>query len=300
MILNLDRLRVFLAVHRAGSVLGASRVLAVTPSAVSQSVKRLEDELGVRLFQRMGNRLEATDEAHELAVVVGGFEESLAATTDKLRERRHEPQGVLRIGAPFDFGTRVVIPAMNRLERFSRLAFEVCFGAPDVLMTALLGGQIELAYCDDHPLLKKHAKLVAFARAHHETLLLVCAKAFATKHVGDRPSPQHLLTLPHVDYVRDRSVIALWYRHHHRLTAIAAPVRLVADNVHAVLAGIRAGLGLGLVPEHLVRGELDRGTLVKIGSRRSELAHDIVLAQRKDRIPTIRERAFIEVMRTQE
>ena len=60
--IGLDRLRVFLAVQRAGSVLGAARVLAVTPSAVSQSVKRLEQELGVRLFQRIGNRLEATPE----------------------------------------------------------------------------------------------------------------------------------------------------------------------------------------------------------------------------------------------
>src|SRR5688572_23483887 len=116
--LDLNRLRVFLAVHRAGSVLGAARALSVTPSAVSQSIKRLEDELGVCLFQRISNRLEATDEADVLAGVVGSFEQVLAATTDTLRSRRHEPQGVLRIGAPFDFGTRVVIPAMKRLERF--------------------------------------------------------------------------------------------------------------------------------------------------------------------------------------
>jgi DNA-binding transcriptional LysR family regulator len=278
--IGLDRLRVFLAVQRAGSVLGAARVLAVTPSAVSQSVKRLEDELGVRLFQRIGNRIEATPEADELAAVMAGFEQQLATTTDKLRERRHEPQGVLRIGAPFDIGTRVVIPALRRLERYSRLAFEITFGAPDVLMTALLGGAIELAYCDDHPLLKRHAKLVAFTPWLTETLVLVCSKAFAAKHLVQRPTAKYLLELPHVEYVRDRSVIGLWYRHHHGTSAVTAPLRLIADNVHAVLAGIRAGLGLGLVPEHLIEGELARGSLAsshtrscsrnaRIGSRRS-------------------------------
>jgi len=296
MTVGLERLRVFLAVQRAGSVLGASRVLAVTPSAVSQSVKRLEDELGVRLFQRIGNRLEATPEADELAAVMAGFEQQLATTTDKLRERRHEPQGVLRIGAPFDIGTRIVIPALRQLERYTRLAFEITFGAPDVLMSALLGGSLELAYCDDHPLLKRHAKLVAFTPWLEETLVLVCAKTFAEEHVSHRPTAKLLLTLPHVEYVRDRSVIGLWYRHHHNASAVAAPLRLIADNVHAVLAAVRAGLGLGLVPEHLIRAELDRGSLIEIAGRKSKLAHAIVLAQRKDRIPTIGEREVVAAM----
>jgi DNA-binding transcriptional LysR family regulator len=295
--IGLERLRVFLAVHRAGSVLGAARVLAVTPSAVSQSVKRLEQELGVRLFQRVGNRLEATSEAGELAAVVDGFEQQLAATTDKLHARRQEPQGLLRIGTPFDIGTRVVIPALRRLERHTRLAFEVTFGAPDVLMAALLGGTIDLAYCDDHPLLKRHAKLVAFTPWSSETLLLVCAKSFASKHLAKQPTAKQLLALPHVEYVRDRSVIGIWYRYHHGVSAVTAPIRLIADNVYAVLAGVRAGLGLGLVPEHLVRGELARGALVAVPTRKAELAHAIVLAQRKDRIPTLGERALIAELR---
>src|SRR5678815_2940535 len=146
--------------------------------------------------------------------------------------------------------------------------------------------------CDDHPLLKRHAKLVAFTPWLEEELVLVCSKAFA-QQVGQRPSAKHLLSLPHVEYVRDRSVIGLWYRHHHKVSAVAAPLRLVADNVHAVLAGIRAGLGLGLVPEHLVRGDLDRGALVAVAGRKAELAHAIVLAQRKHRVPALSERTLI-------
>ena len=295
-VIGLERLRVFHAVYRAGSVLGAARVLAVTPSAVSQQLKRLEDELGMRLFQRIGNRLEPTVEADDLAIVVGGFEAQLAETTALLRERRQEPQGVVRVGAPFDFGTRVLIPTLRRLEKHARLAFEVTFGAPDVLMTALLGGRIELAYCDDHPLLARHARLVAFTPSHDETLVLVASRAFAAR-IAPRSTAKQLLALPHVEYVRDRSVIGLWYRHHHGISAVSAPVRLVADNVHAVLAGIRAGLGLGLVPEHLVHNELERGTLVKIATRKAALAHAIVLAQRKDRVPTLGERTLVEAMR---
>src|SRR5262245_952746 len=131
---DLNRLRVFNAVHREGGVLGAARALGVTPSAVSQSIKRLEGELGARLFQRVGNRLEPTDEAHELAGVVAEFEARIAATADRVRARRLEPQGVVRVGAPFDFGTRILIPATRRLERYAALGFEVTFGAPDVLM----------------------------------------------------------------------------------------------------------------------------------------------------------------------
>jgi DNA-binding transcriptional LysR family regulator len=278
-------------------VKGAAHRLAVTPSAVSQSLRRLEDELGVRLFQRIGNRVEATDDAGALATVVGDFEQTLASTTDRLRARRHQPEGVVRIGAPFDFGTRVVLPALERLERFAKLSFEVSFGAPHVLAAGVIGGQLELAYCDDHPLLARHQRLLGFRRVFREHLLLVGARAFVAKRVAGDVSLRHLRTLPHVEYVRDRSVLGLWYRHHFGKLPTGLDVRLIVDNVHAVVAGIRAGLGLGIAPEHVVRNDLARGTLHAITTRKAHLPHDIVLAQRADRVPTVGERAVIDAVR---
>ena len=54
MTLPLEQVRVFLAVARNGSFAGAAERLAVTPSAVSQQIRRLEDTCGTKLFDRVG------------------------------------------------------------------------------------------------------------------------------------------------------------------------------------------------------------------------------------------------------
>ena len=62
--LNHHHLRSFWVVAREGSITRASETLGVTPSTVSMQVAALEDALGVRLFRRIGNRLEITDGAY--------------------------------------------------------------------------------------------------------------------------------------------------------------------------------------------------------------------------------------------
>lgn len=60
--LNHHHLRSFWVVAREGSITGASEALGVTPSTVSMQVAALEKALEVRLFRRVGNRLEITAE----------------------------------------------------------------------------------------------------------------------------------------------------------------------------------------------------------------------------------------------
>lgn len=65
--LHLQGLRHFEAVVRLGTFEAAARELNVTPGAVSQQIRRLEDGLGVSLFHRYGNRSEPTDTARQIA-----------------------------------------------------------------------------------------------------------------------------------------------------------------------------------------------------------------------------------------
>ncbi len=61
--MNLDRLETFLRVYRTGSVTRAASEVFRSQPSVSYQLKTLEDELGVRLFERQGPRLIATPQA---------------------------------------------------------------------------------------------------------------------------------------------------------------------------------------------------------------------------------------------
>ena len=64
--INLRQVEVFYAVMRAGSVTEAARVLNVTQPAVSAALKQFEARLKMKLFDRVGGRLQPTPEARAL------------------------------------------------------------------------------------------------------------------------------------------------------------------------------------------------------------------------------------------
>jgi DNA-binding transcriptional LysR family regulator len=94
----------FLEVARAGSFTAAAAALGITPSATSKQVKSLEARLGVRLFNRTTRSVSLTEVGRAFReriepVLVDVKEAELAVS-----ELSDEPRGVLRVGAPMDFG----------------------------------------------------------------------------------------------------------------------------------------------------------------------------------------------------
>lgn len=78
-----DAIRVFLAVARAGSLIGAARALRVSEATVSRQLRTLETELGARLFDRLPNRLALTGLGRGLL----DSAEAMAAGADDLARR---------------------------------------------------------------------------------------------------------------------------------------------------------------------------------------------------------------------
>ena len=142
MLPDLNRLRVFLHVHQAGSVSAAATALHVTQSAVSQSLAKLEDEVGAQLFVRRHRRLVPTSAAAVLADVVEPFVEALHEGLARIHQEQHGLGGVLRVGAPVEFGTHR-LPAV--LAAFGRehpgVRFELTLGHPSQVLPRLDDGE---------------------------------------------------------------------------------------------------------------------------------------------------------------
>src|SRR5258705_7381990 len=89
---SLETLRVFEVACRHGSYSEAARELHVTHSALSQRIRQLEEELGLTLFERQGNRMVPTPDGLRLqAGVTGAFSEFNAALGG-LKSRRTDAE----------------------------------------------------------------------------------------------------------------------------------------------------------------------------------------------------------------
>ena len=113
--LDLASLRSFVAVAESGGVTRAAGFLHLTQSAVSMQIKRLEEALQVRLFDRTGRGVATTAEGEQLL----GYARRLLALNDEALERMTAPEweGEITLGVPHD----IVLPAIPPiLKAFAR------------------------------------------------------------------------------------------------------------------------------------------------------------------------------------
>ena len=98
--INLELYKVFYTVARNGSLTKAADELFISQPAVSQAIRQLEGQLGMKLFNRGHSGMELTAQGGEL--IVDDVEKALrllSGVEDKVSKLRHSAQGTLRIGA---------------------------------------------------------------------------------------------------------------------------------------------------------------------------------------------------------
>lgn len=122
------QLQAFLAVARAKSFTGGARELGVSRSAVSQSVRRLEEQLGVVLVTRTTRSVSLTDAGRRLLEAAGPAFAQARAALDEVAAKPGEVVGRVRLTAPraaFSFVIEPVLPTFR--ERHPRIQLEFVF-----------------------------------------------------------------------------------------------------------------------------------------------------------------------------
>ncbi len=109
--LPFNSLRAFEAAARHLSVSGAARELSVTHSAVSHQIRLLEDELGLRLFERNNRGLRLTAQGEALAPVLADGFERIESTLDQLRQS--DPARSIRITCTPTFAAKWLVPRLR-------------------------------------------------------------------------------------------------------------------------------------------------------------------------------------------
>src|SRR5208337_1890976 len=96
---DLNDITAFLAVAREGSFTRAAAKLGVSQSALSQTVRNLEDRMGLRLLNRTTRNVAPTEAGERLIQAVGPRLEEVEAELAALTALRDKPAGTVRISA---------------------------------------------------------------------------------------------------------------------------------------------------------------------------------------------------------
>ena len=104
----------FLAVANGGSLAAAAKALRLTPSAVSRSIARLEQRLGVTLMRRTTRSLALTAEGQAYRERMSVLLADIATVEAGLGQEGRGPRGLLRINASPSIGTMGLLPILPR------------------------------------------------------------------------------------------------------------------------------------------------------------------------------------------
>jgi DNA-binding transcriptional LysR family regulator len=142
-------IRVFLGVARVGQMAGATRSLSLDHSTISRRIARLEEKMGVTLFDRAGRRLSLTKEGARLLEAAEKVESIIISEVQSLGESRKQIAGRVRIGTSVGFGAHYLAGRLPRLTAaFPGLEIELM----EVPRTYSLGmREVDIAIVMDRP-----------------------------------------------------------------------------------------------------------------------------------------------------
>jgi len=114
---NWDDLRVFLAVARSGSISSGAKLLDLQHSTVSRRMRKLEQGLGVRLFDKVPSGYALTPAGENLMQAVSRMEREVLAVDGALSGKDLKPSGLLRVTAIDNMATTVLMPMLTGFSR---------------------------------------------------------------------------------------------------------------------------------------------------------------------------------------
>ncbi len=257
--LNLQRLKIFAAVVEAGSFTAAATALGQTKAVISFNIKQLEADLGVSLLVRSTRRLSLTETGERFYPRCLRLLEEAENLLEEVQQDHGGLSGTLRITSTPEYGAQVVVPA---LAAFSRLHPQlriqhVSSSYHADLIAERFDVAIRLGQLADSSL--RAAPIDSFA------ILPVASPAW----LAERPT-ENLAQLAQADWLahsRLSSPLSWQVMTPERqavLFKVETPPAIVADSAAALLAFVREGAGVALLPEWLVGRDLASGELCSL------------------------------------
>ncbi|WP_320777992.1 LysR family transcriptional regulator [Streptomyces sp. CRN 30] len=266
---DLNLLRTFLAVYRAGSFTAAAPGLALSQPTVTAQIRTLEQQTGRALFTRLPRGAEPTPYAHELAGRVAAPLDALAAVGDS-----GSAAAPVRLAGPSELLCVRVLPALAPLVA-GGVRLRMAQGLPEPLLEELRAGRHDLVITTRRP----RGRTLASAPLADEEYLLVAAPVWAERVAGADDLGAALRGVPMVTYAEDLPILRRYWRTVFG-RQLAADAAVTVPNLYAVLSAVNSGAGCSVLPRSLCREYLDDGRLVLLHSPAEPPLNTLFLVER--------------------
>jgi LysR family transcriptional activator of nhaA len=253
--LNYNHLRYFWMVAREGHLGRAAQRLNLTQSALSVQIKRLEEQLGHRLFERAGRGLLLTEAgriARDHADIIFATGDDLLGTLRESGLSRH----VLRVGAQATLSRNFQLAFLRPILERPDVEVVLKSGATPELLSALGTHQLDAVLTNQPPAADPERAFLTHKLAEQPVSLVGRHDLVAEAGGFESLLARHPVILPPLHSGLRDDIDALVNR-----TGVALRIAAEVDDMAMMRLLVREGVGLGVLPPIVIQDELSQGLL---------------------------------------
>ncbi|MBD2034321.1 LysR family transcriptional regulator [Leptolyngbya sp. FACHB-321] len=268
--MTLEQLRIFLAVAEQLHFTRAAEILYVTQPAVSAAIQSLETEYSVKLFHRVGRRIEITEAGILLQLEAQKILEQVALTERGLRELNNLQRGELRLGASLTIGNYWLPAKISHFKhKYPGISVNCTLANAEEICEGTATGLFDLGVVtgDVKPALKSVLEQTVVG---HERLQVVVGKTHPWYNRA-RISVQELMETGWVMRESGSGAQQMFEQalQNWGIDSAQLPIVLILSSSEMVKAIVETGVGAAALPELMIQKELQLLTLRAIEITRS-------------------------------
>jgi LysR family transcriptional regulator, regulator for bpeEF and oprC len=248
---NLNHLATFAALAETGSFAGAARRLRLPTSTVSEHVAALEKNLGLQLVIRTTRKSRLTEAGQLLAQGAARMVEGVAETLAGVEALLDRPTGTLRLSLPFAFAAEILGPAVAR---FAALY-------PGIRLDIHVSNQVEDLIAGGFDLAVRIGPLEDSSLIRRSLGTMPQDIVASPSYLALRGRPDTLTALVGHCIVGIRPSVAVAARGPIGPETLVLEAQVAVNDPKTMLAVIRGGTGIGIVPRFLTQPGLEDGSL---------------------------------------
>lgn len=256
---DLAALSTFLTVAEERSFTRAAKRLGVSPSAISHSMRELENVIGVRLLSRTTRSVAATEAGQQLLARLSPALHEVEAALDQISGFRNTPAGRVRLLVPRLAVSSVLAPKLGQFARdYPAILLDIT--TDDSRMDIVAGGFDAGIHFGEY--IEKD--MIAVRVSPDKRPAIVGSPSYFASHPSPK-SPRDLIQHQCINFRHGSAGLYRWeFEKGRRSMSIAVNGPLIVDDVALVIRAAIDGVGLAFLGDDLAAPHLASGELMRV------------------------------------
>jgi len=256
-LMDTQSLYLFVDVMRQRSFIAIAKARGISASSVSRSISALETEVGARLFQRTTRQVVPTEAGVLYFERISSVLEDLEIAGQLVTDAGDRPHGTLRITAPIGFSETQLMPHIIEFNQlYPELSLELLLQDRYLdLIEERIDVAIRVGSLEDSTYIARRLSAMEF--------YIVASPRYLEKNSLPK-TPQQLIDHSCLIFPRGGQNSNWFFKRKQKTQKVSISGRHLITQSAATKQCALAGMGLALLPDWLVKKEIEQGELVKL------------------------------------